>query len=356
MNTGRTTLADVARRSGYSVMTVSRALRPGTSVAARTRTIVENAARELGYRADPFLSSLVNYRRNRSAPVRNAIIAYVTNYAPGTRWKEWPVLRDYYAGFSSRAASFGYGVEDFSLRSAGNVRRAAEILRHRGYVGVVIAPAVGPAAGFRLDLTGLAAVTFGQSVRVPRLHYVAGNVFRACKDVMHELKRRGYRRPGFAATDAQDARVERLASSAFLGVQGLFVLPPNRVPICLETAEKLAGRMVPWIRRHRIDVVIGMGVATGRMLEKAGLALPDDLGFASLSLDADDDRRYAGMKMDHLQIGEAAAEALHAQILRGECGVPERARGCLVDARWHEGETLFSGGSRRCARAGTSMP
>jgi DNA-binding LacI/PurR family transcriptional regulator len=262
------------------------------------------------------------------------------NYAPGTRWREWPVFRDYHAGFTARAAALGYGVEDFSLPEAGNARRAGEILRHRGYAGLVLAPSAGPLSRSRLDLTGFPAVTLGHSLRFPRLHYAVGDVFRCCTDTLHTLKRLGYRRPGFAAVYAHDARIEHRASSAFLGWQALFVAAEQRVPVCLAPAEKFTAAIETWFRAEKPDVVIGLGVSTGRTLERCGAGFPRDAGFASLSLDADDEPRFSGMKMDHAGMGEAAADLLHAQILRGEAGVPDHLRGVHVEARWHPGETV----------------
>ncbi|MEM9814405.1 MAG: LacI family DNA-binding transcriptional regulator, partial [Pseudomonadota bacterium] len=47
--TRKTTMADVARLAGVSPMTVSRALRSGTSVSKTTREKIRAAADQLGY-------------------------------------------------------------------------------------------------------------------------------------------------------------------------------------------------------------------------------------------------------------------------------------------------------------------
>ena len=50
--TRKATMADVARLAGVSPMTVSRALKPGTSVSAATRQRIQAAADRLGYVVD----------------------------------------------------------------------------------------------------------------------------------------------------------------------------------------------------------------------------------------------------------------------------------------------------------------
>ncbi|MBC8041420.1 MAG: LacI family DNA-binding transcriptional regulator [Opitutaceae bacterium] len=335
----RPTLADIAARCGVTVMTVSRALRAGTQVAPATRAAVEAAAKDLGYRADPFMSVLVNYRENLRSPTRRATIAYVMNYPAGTPWREWPVFRDFLGGVTTRAAELGYGVEEFSLREAGNLKRAADIMRNRGYVGVVLAPSIGPSGHTRLDLRELPSVTLGHSLRAPRLNYAVGDVFRSTGDLMHQLKRLGYRRPGFAAIYEFDARIEHRASAAFLSWQALFVAVDQRLPVCMPSAERFTKDTTAWFKKNQPDVVVSLGVWPAQMLEQSGTVFPRDAGFASVALNADDQPRFSGMKINHTAIGTAATDLLHAQILRGEKGVPPLPRGVHVDATWHAGDT-----------------
>lgn len=335
----RPTLADIAARCGVTVMTVSRALRAGTQVAPDTRAKIKAAAKELGYRADPFMSVLVNYRSNLRAPTRRATFAYVTNYPAGTQWRKWTVFRDFFDGISTRAAELGYGVEEFPLRKAGNLKRAADILRNRGYAGAVLAPSKGPSNHTRLDLSELPSVALGHSLRAPRLNHAVCDVFRATTDLMHRLKRIGYRRPGFAAVYEIDARIEHRASAAFLGWQALFVAADQRLPVCMPPEKNFTEVATAWFNENRPDVVVALGASPAGRLEQSGLVFPRDAGFASLALNADDDPRYSGMKINHRDIGAAAADLLHAQILRGERGVPPLPRGVHVDAAWHAGET-----------------
>ena len=58
----RTTMADIARKAGVHVTTVSLALRNHPRLPASTRERIQALAKELGYVPDPFLRALVTYR------------------------------------------------------------------------------------------------------------------------------------------------------------------------------------------------------------------------------------------------------------------------------------------------------
>ena len=57
-------MMDVAQRAGVSPMTVSRALKDGTSVSAKTREKVAKAAEDLGYVFDSTASNLRSQKSN----------------------------------------------------------------------------------------------------------------------------------------------------------------------------------------------------------------------------------------------------------------------------------------------------
>ncbi len=339
MQSKRATLAEVAERCGVSTMTASRALRVGTRVSPETRAAVQAAARELGYRSDPFMSVLVNYRRNVRAPRRTATVAYVTNYPAGTPWRDWPIYGGYFQGARERAEQLGYGTEEFPLGAAGSLRRAEEILHHRGYVGLLLGPTLSAAGHTRLELGELPAVALGRSLRLPRLHYAASDPYRSTLDLLHRLKRLGYRRPGFAAVSSHDARTEHRASAAFLSWQSLHVPEAARVPCCLLTHEEFSRGAPRWFRKWKPDVVVGSEVWAAMVLEKGGVRFPADAAFASPGLQAGDEERFSGMRLDAAATGAAALDLLHSLILRGEGGVPAMARGVSVDALWHAGAT-----------------
>jgi hypothetical protein len=177
-------------------------------------------------------------------------------------------------------------------------------------------------------------------MRVPRLNHATTNMFRGMNDLLHQLKHLGYVRPGFATQRNHDARNEHQASSAFLGWQAMFTQEKARVPICVHPGDEFPAALLKWHKHWQPDVIVSTELWASQLLEKAGIQLPRDTGFACMGLSRVEPPRFAGMMTDYLGIGQASVDLLHTQILRGEKGVPAVPRGVQVDPIWRPGETV----------------
>jgi len=83
----RVTLKDLAAELGLSVAAVSMALRNNREIAAATRERVKAKAAELGYRPDPTLRALADYRtRQRAAAARWNQVALVHDWPSVEAW------------------------------------------------------------------------------------------------------------------------------------------------------------------------------------------------------------------------------------------------------------------------------
>jgi LacI family transcriptional regulator len=324
-------------------MTASRALREGTVVAEATRARVRAEAERLGYRPDPFLAGLSEHRRRGGGAWRRATLAYVTQYAAGTkfaRWRKWPVYRGFFDGAKARAEALGYGLEEFSVSAAGTRTRAERVLANRGYAGLLMAPADSAAGYTRLGLDEFPVVALGYSLRKPRLHHAVSNHYRAVQDVLHEVKKRGYRRPGLAVSRQRDARSMHRWTASFRSWQELYLPASRRVPVCLVDDTEMDAAMPAWFARERPDVVLTVTSAEREVLVRAGWSFPRDAGYAALSLQPGEAGVCAGFSEEPSAVGASAVDLLHLLILRNERGVPEGPLGLLVDGRWHDGPTL----------------
>jgi LacI family transcriptional regulator len=131
-----TTLREVARASGVSISTASRALSDHEYVRSTTRAKVVEAARELGYAVNPVARGL---RRNRTRTVGLVM----------------PDMRN--SSFSSEAApylqrqlqDYGYGLVIYVTRNDREVElRCLERLRDQEVDGVIHVPATASSADF----------------------------------------------------------------------------------------------------------------------------------------------------------------------------------------------------------------
>ena len=74
----RISLADIARKAGVHITTVSLALRDSPRLPVATKTRIKTLADEMGYQPDPMLSALTAYRRNAKIQQTQGTLAWIT--------------------------------------------------------------------------------------------------------------------------------------------------------------------------------------------------------------------------------------------------------------------------------------
>jgi LacI family transcriptional regulator/LacI family repressor for deo operon, udp, cdd, tsx, nupC, and nupG len=74
-------------------------------------------------------------------------------------------------------------------------------------------------------------------------------------------------------------------------------------------------------------------------LKGLGMAVPQDIGFASCSLESVDSE-VSGLCENSLEIGTVAVDFLIAMIHRGERGLPAHTQHILVEGTWVGGTTV----------------
>lgn len=335
-------VTDIAQALSLSKMTVSRALRGEDSVAAPTRERVLAKAAELGYRPDPVLSALVAYRHGQEHAAGYSQIAFVTNFPPRSS-ERWGFVRAFFHGAVARGKLYGYEVVEFPLREqkGRNQREASEILFHRGVKGVIVAPLTSGRGHLNLAWGHFAPVAIGYSLAKPQLHYVAFDHHHAVRSVMHELRKRGYRRIGFVHRYYESARIQHQALDAYLGEQYRFPRGPDIPPLSL--GELPADTLWTWLAAHRPDAIV-----TGSNLASDIIADPrfaeyrqrHALGIVCWARREIDPLELAGIVEDWGEVGAAAVDRVHAQLRCQELGIPRESKGTLLRGAWHEGESL----------------
>lgn len=171
MNIDRITLADIATRAGVHKTTVSLALRNHPSLPQKTRDRLIAVAAEMGYRPDPTLAALIDYRFRRHRRREDPTIAFLTHWSSRLGWQDSALHAGFHAGVLAQADHFGYQVEHFWMGEEHMTpRRMSDILTARGIRGIVLASQ--RCAGeeeLELDWTRFAAVKIDYLPRRPFL-------------------------------------------------------------------------------------------------------------------------------------------------------------------------------------------
>ncbi len=332
------TLAEIARRAGVSVMTVSRALRKQSNISPQTQKKIQTIADELGYRPNPLVSALMTYRRAAKPVESHLSIGFITNFPTRDGWKVSKLYESFYQGVAESADRHGYGVEAFWLREPGMTsERLTQILLTRSIHGLVVAPL--PVAHGELELgwENFCAVTLGYSLTKPLLHRAVNHQFRSMRSAMRELRTLGYQRLGLALPASLNERVDRQWVASFL-VEQLDL--DHSVPLFVpDDAQWNFDSFRKWFGAQKPDAVIGHEEIVLEWLKKMGVRVPDDVGFVHLNC-ANQSGAFAGIYQNGPAIGAVAVDFLIGMIHRNERGLPVLPHSLLVEGTWVPGKTV----------------
>ena len=170
----------------------------------------------MGYRPDPMLSALANYRKgDASKQTFRGVIAVLTCWESRGAAHS-PLHRRMFRGLRSRAEASGFLLQEFPLPDwADCPERLGALLADRGIEGVLIPP--GPAEGFRLDmdLSRFCPVSSTHTLLSPHVHRVTSDFHANVWLAFKTLWWRGYRNIAFVTPEKSDARAGFRWSGAF---------------------------------------------------------------------------------------------------------------------------------------------
>jgi LacI family transcriptional regulator len=335
----RVSLRDIAQKLGLSHSTVSRALRNRPRVSTELRDKIQQAAQEMGYRPDPMLSALAQYRQGKTSLEINSAIGWINHWPKPAELRRHKEFDAYWRGAFRAAEKFGYRLEEFVCDEQLPVRRLEKILRTRNVNGLLIPPM--PIFTDWLDFhwEDFCAVRFSRSLTRPHLHLVMSDQMSNAMLAFEKIRLHGYRRIGFLTGRA--SKRTAIFKAGFLMAQSeaqddLPVLPPLELPE--EDREADRQRIKQWMKKWRPDAILTDVAATREMLAEAGYRVPDDVGLAALSiLDGNAD---AGIYQNPEEIGRVAILMAISLINDGARGIPPIFRQILIAGSWVDGSSL----------------
>lgn len=325
-------IREVARRSGVSMATVSRALNGRPDVSAATRARIEGVARELGYTPNQQARALV---RRRSDMVG---LIWDTSYVQ--RQGRSPFLQDLLVGLKMALADTGYHLMLLSPRAADHgVNAFVQAAMQHGLDGVVLMgvdehlPAVEA-----LINSGRPCVGMDLPVSGARASYVSSDNRAGAATAIHHLHGLGHKRiatiagpmPLMAAVDRLDGYRAAMAELGLRVPRG-YVQEGDFFPESGYAAMKiLLGLKTP----PTAVFVAGDQMAVGalRAAAEAGVDVPRDLsviGYDDLEHAATARPALTTVSQDYLAIG-AETVALLTRIMDD---VDHQPRATLVQGK-----------------------
>lgn len=340
-------MSAIAARAGVHYTTVSLALRNNPRIPELTRKRICQLAEEMGYRPDPMLTALCDYKARMKGRKSSTTVAYITNWPTRFGWRNSWLEADQLAGAEAAAENLGFRLEHFWLGEPGlSHSRLSHILQSRGIAGVIVAPRNhAPAEPLRFEWSKFCGIRIG-SASSEALHRVCIDRVGAIRLAVQQARAAGYKEIGFALSDTWDRSCDSAWSSGFFSAQNAGYYQDQDLLFRFSGVDGAgvcgAGQHLSfsdWMTRYQPEVLISTAGLIKPHLESAGLAWPRDCGFVDVMLQQPD-IRTAGVIQNARRVGELAVEMLAAQMRLHAFGPPNVPTSTLVETTWSEGESL----------------
>lgn len=316
------TMMDVAHLAGVSPMTVSRALKPNTSVSRDTREKIRRAADELGYVLDSTAAGLSSRRTGFIAvtipSINNA------NFADTLRGLT-QVLRE-----TNMQVLLGY--TDYDV--AEEERLVEQFLRRRPEAIIVTGHAHSDRCRRMLEKCGVPVIEMWDLPENPIGQVVGFSNAYAAKLMVDHFVEQGYRRIGFIGGDpsrdtrGQDRHRGFLSALQSHGLETHRVVAEQRPPITMrEGAHAMRIMLESWPDTEALMCVSDLS-AFGAMTEcqRQGLRIPDDMaigGFGAYDLAEQALPPITTIDVGSEAIGRVAAQVIQALLSKDSEKLPE---------------------------------
>lgn len=340
MNSNRpVTTHDIAVHAGVNQSTVSRALRNDPSISAHMREKIQQAANELGYRPNPFVSAFTAQVRGYRRSPQHASIAILNSQRAG-------IVREsdnqYTAGAVDRAEQLGFRAEVFSFNELDRKSaRFLHILHSRNIRGLLILPLPASENLHDLNLDHLASATIDLSDHLPAISRAVPDYFRHMQTVLNNLQSYGYKRIGFCTTPTELVGFARYSLASYLLWQRQ--LPAGKRLLEHVNSDSDGGydAFFKWLEKNKPDAIVANDSNFLNWMEEAGISVPDETGFACLTRGRDD-HSPAGIDQCQQQVGAAAMDLVIGHIFRNEYGLPDARKSVFIDGVWRDGSTVIN--------------
>lgn len=338
-------MAQVALKAGVSKNTVSLALRGSSRIPPATRSLIEQAAAEIGYQRNAAVGCLMAELRRSGSARFEATLALLNANEDRDAFRTHPTVPVYVAGAAKRASELGYSLDEFWLHDPQiSGKRLASILKARGIRGALV---VGLLKTNQLPermrplWDELPAVVTGVRPRSPELSFAGADQYSLALKAYEHAWSLGYRRPALVLDPVIDSLIDGRFSAGYLIGQQKWRGDKDPIPPFTQISEARLDLTCfrKWLTDTKPDVLFTLYHEVERWLDTCKIRVPGDIGL--IQYEWRKQRAYwAGMDQRNDLVGEAAVDLLVSMIHHGQQGVPERAIATQVTSQWVMGKTV----------------
>lgn len=334
----------IARLLGVTQATVSMALRNHPRISEEVRQRVREAAKQLGYRPNPQVTTLMSRIRQGRRPEDRGCIGILVDEVSVKAWLNWhpETYTANYSGYRKEALTHGYRAECFCLRAPNDSPEAVDRrLRARGITGLILAaprhPHLFPAADISWANYACAAVS--HTWLEPEVDRVTSHHLHNMGVAFGELVRRGCRRIGFCQPSLSLLhKVPSHWMAGYLMSQWEFPDLPRLEPFVGSIHDTSVEIFRDWFLRWKPDgLITAIGDEAPRLRSmKARLHGEDARGVHLVCLNRPRESPFPGIDENNELIGRKACEAVVNRMIHNQHGLPDHPNEILVPGTWVE--------------------
>ncbi|WP_377294784.1 LacI family DNA-binding transcriptional regulator [Rhizobium sp. SG2393] len=315
------TMADIARKTGVSPMTVSRAFKPGSLVNKETRDAILKAADELGYVFD---STASNFRSQKTDFIAVTIPSLNNaNFA------------DTVSGLSDTLNARGFqillGYTNYDVNE--EERLVEQLLRRKPQAIVVTGGKHTPRARRLLENANVPVIETWDIPAEPIDHYVGFSNAGAVRGMVDHFVAAGYRRIAFIGGDASrdtrggDRRLGFIAALTAHGLDATRLIDAGVPPISMREGANAMARLLEDYPDTEAVICVSDLSAFGALTEcqRRGIAVPDRIaigGFGDYEIGGVSVPALTTINADARRIGELTGQMI-LQVLDGKPDVSD---------------------------------
>lgn len=341
----RVTVRDIAEELGLHFTTVAEAMRDSSRVSEKTRKRVKEAAKEMGYAADPMLAAFSAYCGNNRRSNFQGTLAWCNAFPEPDFFENCSgFYNGCFVGAKNRAEELGFRLESFWIAEPGmNARRATEILLNRNVAGVIVGPLPIYSDNwdkFELDWDRFRSVRVGNSRVSARLSKIKPDHFANLTMVYERLLGMGFSRIGYACTQQMDNRVNNHWSGAFWAKQHRLNPDASIEPFLDPDPDICKESFLRWFERERPEVIMSGGTWRYlKALQEGGLSVPEDVQLVSLAADSPNNH-FAGIVQNARLVGMTSVDYVNSAIQRFKVGLESHPKEVAVLGEWRDGFSI----------------
>jgi len=339
MTATKCSLRKIAKASGYSVATVSMALRGLGRVPPETRRRIERIADNLGYVRDLEMSRLMSRTRRPAQAVPREQLVFLSELPLGSSPPpESPWLHDMFEAAREAAHLLGYELQPMLIRAdASSQKKLSRTLHARGVRGLLAGPITtwSPAI-LSLHWNRFACVEIGTTIQEPSLHRVERSYYDDLLELYARLQANGYRRIGLAMPEIRLEYMRHMPEATLLMFEKHNPEMEPVIPLSASHPWSQAG-LDQWLKEQRPDVILIYEPQVIQWLKRLKVRVPRDLGVIHLSSIGGE---QSGLVPDINLLARESIHLLVRLVQSGEWGLPHRPRSHRFRNIYNEGGTI----------------